>query len=203
MSPSHSATLTPKDAQPLPETRSPNQQLMPLTAKVNALDHLDIGGCDVKQLVEQFGSPLYILDEQTVRTACQQYKQSFERFYPGQSLVIYASKAWNCLAMCAIVSSEGIGIDVVSGGELYTALSAGMSPEKIYLHGNNKAPEELSLAIACGCTIIADNWFELELLTQLVQQKENGTLISEDELPEGVELCHSACESDAATHPWH
>ena len=188
MSSSHSATLTPTGDSQLQETRSPNQQLMPLTARVNEADHLEVGGCDVKQLVEQFGSPLYILDEQTVRVACQQYKQSFEKNYPGESLVIYASKAWNCLAMCAIVNSEGIGIDVVSGGELYTALAAGMPPEKIYLHGNNKAPEELALAIATGCTVIADNWHELELLAKLAQHKKDGTLISEEELPAGVSL---------------
>lgn len=174
------------------DLRSPNQQLMPLTAKVNEQDHLDIGGCDVSQLVEQFGSPIYILDEQTVRVACQQYKQSFQRFYPGESLVIYASKAWNCLAICALIKSEGIGIDVVSGGELYTALSAGIPPEQIYLHGNNKALEELALAIASGCTIIADNWHELELLTQLVKQRQVASLISVDELPSGVSLSDQA-----------
>ena len=116
------------------ETRSPNQQLFPLTAKVNPQDHLEIGGCDVTALVEQFGTPLYIVDETTLRTACQQYRDAFKRYYPGESLVLYASKAWNCLAICAIVAAEGLGIDVVSGGELYTALQAGVSPEKTYLH---------------------------------------------------------------------
>ena len=174
----------------IPDMRSPNQQLMPLTAKVNELDHLEVGGCDVKQLVEQFGSPLYILDEQTVRAACQQYRDSFKRYYPGESLVIYASKAWNCLAMCALIKSEGIGIDVVSGGELFTALTAGIDPSKIYLHGNNKAEEELALAIATGCTVIADNWYELELLAKLVKEQAQHPLISEEELPEGVSICN-------------
>ena len=103
---------------------SPNQQLLPLSAKVINHDFLEIGGCDVKTLVQQFGSPLYILDELTVRTACQQYRDAFNKYYKGQSQVLYASKAWNCLAVCAIVASEGLGIDVVSGGELYTALNA-------------------------------------------------------------------------------
>ncbi|HEY9644650.1 MAG TPA: diaminopimelate decarboxylase [Coleofasciculaceae cyanobacterium] len=149
---------------PTTDHPSPNQFLLPLTAQVNSQDHLEIGGCDVTDLVKQFGSPLYILDEQTFRTACRQYRQSFEQYYPGESQVIYASKAWNCLAVCAIVASEGLGIDVVSGGELYTALQAGVKPEAIYLHGNNKSVDELSFAIEQGCTIIVDNWLELKTL---------------------------------------
>ncbi|WP_416670212.1 diaminopimelate decarboxylase [Egbenema bharatensis] len=146
---------------------SPNQFLLPLTATVNAQDHLEVGGCDVSDLVQRFGSPLYVLDEETLRSACRQYRQSFERYYPGDSLVIYASKAWNCLAVCAIVASEGLGIDVVSGGELYTALQAGVPAEKTYLHGNNKSVEELQFAVESGCTIVVDNWYELETLTQI------------------------------------
>lgn len=149
------------------EIRSPNQELLPLTAQVNSRDGLEIGGCDVKALVEQFGSPLYILDEVTFRTACRQYRDAFARYYPGQSLVLYASKSWNCLAICAIAASEGLGIDVVSGGELYTALEAGVTANKLYLHGNNKSTAELELAIESGCTIIVDNWLELETLVDM------------------------------------
>lgn len=145
----------------------PNQQLLPLTARVNRDDFLEIGGCDVTKLVQQFGSPLYILDETTLRIACQQYRDTFKKYYKGESQVLYASKAWNCLAVCAIVASEGLGIDVVSGGELYTALEAGVSPEKIYLHGNNKSGDELTLAIESGCTIVVDNWYELHTLVEL------------------------------------
>lgn len=165
---------------------------MPLTAQTNEQDHLEIGGCDVIQLVQQFGSPLYILDEKTVRTATQQYRDAFESYYPGNSLVLFASKAWNCLATCALMMSENIGIDVVSGGELYTALSAGMPPETIYLHGNNKGREELALAIAAGCTVVADNWFELELLLQLVQEAAQHNLVDPAELPGGVTLSTAA-----------
>lgn len=146
---------------------SPNQQLLPLTARINSHDHLEIAGCDVKNLVEQFGSPLYILDEETLRTACRQYRDSFKHYYQGESQVLYASKAWSCQAVCAIVNSEGLGIDVVSGGELHTAITAGVTPDKIYLHGNNKSPEELAFAIESGVTIVVDNWYELETLTQM------------------------------------
>ncbi|WP_375513196.1 diaminopimelate decarboxylase [uncultured Nostoc sp.] len=148
---------------------SPNQELLPLTARVHNHDLLEIGGCDVTTLVEQFGSPLYILDEETLRLACQQYRDAFKQYYKGESQVLYASKAWNCLAVCAIAASIGLGIDVVSGGELYTALQAGVSPNKIYLHGNNKSREELILATKSGVTIVADNWYELRTLVEIAQ----------------------------------
>lgn len=152
------------------ERRSPNQELLPLTAKINSQDCLEIGGCDVTTLVQQFGSPLYILDEETFRTACRQYREAFERFYPGEFQILYASKAWSCLGICAIAYSEGLGIDVVSGGELYTALQAGVKPELIYFHGNNKSIEELTFAIESGCKIVVDNWYELKTLVDLVKR---------------------------------
>jgi diaminopimelate decarboxylase len=151
--------------------RSPNQQLLPLTATINEKDHLDIGGCDVVDLVQRFGSPLYILDEATLRSTCRQYRDAFVRYYPGESQVLYASKAWNCLAVCAIVASEGLGIDIVSGGELYTAIQAGVSPTKLYLHGNNKSRAELQLAVTSGCTIVVDNWHELRTLVAIAEEQ--------------------------------
>lgn len=165
------ATATASGRQYLPvfttSDPSPNQHLLPLTARVNAQNHLEVGGCDVTTLVQRFGTPLYILDEAGLRTACRQYRQAFERYYPAESLVIYASKAWNCLAVCAIVGDEGLGIDVVSGGELYTALQAGLTPDTMYFHGNNKSAEELRLAIETGCTVVVDNWLELNTLVSL------------------------------------
>lgn len=152
------------------ETTAPNQSLMPLTARVNSQDHLEIGGCDVTQLTQQFGSPLYILDEATLRMACRQYREALSQYYPGESLVLYASKAWSCLAICAMVAHEGLGVDVVSGGELHTALQAGVAPNQIYFHGNNKSRDELRDAIASGCKIVVDNWLELESLTALAAE---------------------------------
>lgn len=146
---------------------SPNQQILPLTATVNDRDHLEIGGCDVVDLVQKFGSPLYILDETSLRTACRQYRQAFDRYYPAEALVLYASKAWNCLAVCAIAHSEGLGVDVVSGGELYTALTAGVKSEKLYLHGNNKSKAELQMAIDAKVTIVVDNWLDLHNLVDM------------------------------------
>ncbi|MGD1849907.1 MAG: diaminopimelate decarboxylase [Cyanophyceae cyanobacterium] len=155
------------DASARAEDASPNQFLMPLNATVSDRDTLEVGGCDVTELVERVGSPLYILDEQNLRKTCQQYRNALNDFYGGESLVIYASKAWSCTAICAIAHSEGIGMDVVSGGELHTALQAGVPSDKIYLHGNNKSVEELALAVEKGCTIIADNWFDLHNLVGL------------------------------------
>ncbi|MBD2091871.1 diaminopimelate decarboxylase [Microcoleus sp. FACHB-1515] len=146
---------------------SPNQQILPLTAIANDRDHLEIGGCDVVDLVQKFGSPLYILDETSLRTACRQYRQAFDRYYPGEALVLYASKAWNCLAVCAIAHSEGLGVDVVSGGELYTALTAGVKSEKLYLHGNNKSRSELEMAIEAKVTVVVDNWLDLHNLVEM------------------------------------
>lgn len=153
------------------DSLSPNQQLLPLTAIINSHDHLEIGGCDVVDLVSQYGSPLYILDEVSLRTACQQYRDAFSKHYQGQSQVLYASKAWSCLAVCAIVGSEGLGIDVVSAGEILTALRAGVSPSLIYFHGNNKSADELSYALEFGCTIVVDNWNELQTLELLAKEQ--------------------------------
>ncbi|MFB8787848.1 MAG: diaminopimelate decarboxylase [Potamolinea sp.] len=170
------------------ENRSPNQELLPLTATVNNNDCLEIGGCDLTQLVEKFGSPLYILDEVTLRTACRQYKEAMSRYYQGESLVLYASKAWNCLAVCAIVGSEGLGIDVVSGGELYTALQAGVSAEKLYFHGNNKSQAELELALEHCCTIVVDNWLELRTLADMASASQPSRMMLR--LTPGIE-CHT------------
>ena len=153
----------------LTDSVSPNQQLLPLTAQINHQDHLEIGGCDVVALVQQFGSPLYILDEETLRTACRQYRDELKQYYPGKSQVYYASKAWSCQAICAIVASEGLGIDVMSGGELYTALQAGVSPNMLYLHGNNKSFTEQKLTVEVGSTIIVDNWLELYTITDIAK----------------------------------
>ncbi|MDB9525010.1 diaminopimelate decarboxylase [Oscillatoria sp. CS-180] len=168
---------------------SPNQKLLPLSAEVSEQDHLVIGGCDVPELIERFGSPLYILDESTLRLACQQYRDAMTQHYPGESLVIYASKAWSCLAVCAVVNSEDLGIDVVSGGELLTATQAGVSANHLYFHGNNKSAQELQMGIDVGCRIVVDNWFELKLLTQCLKESDTTASILLRLTP-GIE-CHT------------
>jgi diaminopimelate decarboxylase len=169
---------------------SPNQELMPLTAKVKGNDQLEVGGCELQQLMEQYGSPLYVLDEFTLRTACSQYRDSFATYYSGESLVIYASKAWSCMAVCRIIDSEGLGFDVVSGGELYTTLEAGVSQDKIYFHGNNKSAAELELAVETGCTIMVDNWLELQTLTRIATDQNSQPVPIMVRLTPGIE-CHT------------
>ncbi|MEM6350744.1 MAG: diaminopimelate decarboxylase [Cyanobacteria bacterium P01_D01_bin.14] len=171
------------------DSDSPNQRLLPMTATVNDADHLEVGGGDVVSLVQEFGSPLYILDEQTLRLAAQQYREALKQYYPGESLVVYASKAWNCLAVCAIALQENIAIDVVSGGELYTALQAGATGEMLYFHGNNKSAEELMMGLEADCRFMVDNWHELEMLAELAQtQGKTATILLR--LTPGIE-CHT------------
>ncbi len=146
---------------------APNQQILPLTAHTNKQGHLEIGGCDVVELVSRWGSPLYIVDEITLRTACRQYQEGFRQDYPGNFQVIYATKAWCCLGVLAVVVGEGLGLDVVSGGELTTAMRLGVSPELVYFHGNNKSVAELQLALDYGCRVVVDNWYELQTLAGL------------------------------------
>ena len=177
---------------------SPNQSLLPLTANINNHDHLEIGGCDLQTLVEQFGSPLYILDETTLRTACHQYRDGFKTYYQGESQVIYASKAWSSLAVVGVIATENLGFDVVSGGELYTTQKAltqlGYScqeiAQKIYFHGNNKSVAELEQALEMGCTIIVDNWLELQTLVQLGETIPNQKTPILIRLTPGIE-CHT------------
>lgn len=130
---------------------------------------LTIGGVRADELVEKFGTPLYVLDEQTIRNNCRNFKKSIdENFEKG--LVLYASKALNCLEMCRIVNQEGLGIDCVSAGEIYTALKSGFPAEKIYFHGNNKTTDELIYAIENNVgVIIVDNNFELDEINNLAR----------------------------------
>ena len=138
------------------------------TLKINSLGHLSIGGADATELAKQFGTPLYVMDEQYIRDMCAAYAAAIRTDYDGNGLVLYASKAFSCMAIYKIVQQEGIGVDVVSGGELYTALRAGFPAEKICLHGNNKQPGELALAVESGVGLIAvDSYSELDALDAL------------------------------------
>ncbi|WP_141501007.1 diaminopimelate decarboxylase [Paenibacillus luteus] len=141
------------------------------TSKINTKGHLEIGGCDVADLAAQFGTPLYIVDEALVRQRASEYVEAFKasglRFQ-----VAYASKAFSVMAMCAIAEQEGLSLDVVSDGELYTAMQAGFPAERIHFHGNNKTPEEINMALdaGIGCFVV-DNFMELQLLNALAGDK--------------------------------
>jgi len=141
------------------------------TMKVNGAGHLEIGGCDTIQLAKDFGTPLYVMDESALRTKCQEYIQAFRNYYPN-SEVIYASKVFSTMAMCRLVEEEGLGLDVVSGGELHTALASNFPAGKIYFHGNNKTPEELEMGLEARIgRFVVDNFYELELLNELARQR--------------------------------
>ncbi|HHW11456.1 MAG TPA: diaminopimelate decarboxylase [Firmicutes bacterium] len=137
---------------------------------INSSGHLEIGGCDVVELAKAFGTPLYVLDEAKIRANCRAYHEALKGVYPNYELV-YAGKAFLTQAMCGLVYQEGFGLDVVSGGELYTALRAGFPAENINFHGNNKSRAELVMALKNGVgRIMVDNLMELETLIQLAME---------------------------------
>lgn len=138
---------------------------------VNGEGHLTVGGIDTVELAHEYGTPLYVMDEDLIREHCRSFKQSMDKYYGGKGLVCYASKAFCCKAMCRIMLEEGLGLDVVSEGELYTALSVGFPAEKLCFHGNNKTDRELSYALEQGVgRIIVDNIFELDRLNALAEK---------------------------------
>ncbi|MBR7164162.1 MAG: diaminopimelate decarboxylase [Clostridia bacterium] len=138
---------------------------------INEENHLTIGGIDTTKLAAKYGTPLYVLDEDTIRANCRLYTESMNRFYDGNGLILYASKALCNTALCKIVASENMGVDVVSGGELYTAHKAGVPMDKVYFHGNNKTADELELALSLGVgRFIVDNRDELLLLNSLCEK---------------------------------
>jgi diaminopimelate decarboxylase len=141
------------------------------TQRINAQGHLEIGGCDTVDLAREFGTPLYVMDEASVRDRCRAYRQAFETRH-AHSEIVFAGKAFLTLATCRIVAQEGLGLDVSSAGELYTALKAQFPPERIYLHGSYKSRRELEMALDHGVgRIIVDSDSELDELNALAAEK--------------------------------
>lgn len=135
---------------------------------INERGNLTIGGADTVELAREYGTPLYVFDENEIRKNLCEFRESMVENYGGNGLVVYASKAFCCKEMCRICNSENVGIDVVSGGELFTALSVGFPAEKIVFHGNNKTRAELEAAVKNGVVrIIVDNITELETLNEI------------------------------------
>lgn len=147
---------------------STNQSLKPLTLQTNAGGNLQIGGCDMVELANKYNTPLYILDEYTIRSICNDYKTAFKA-YPKVNMM-YASKALCTQAVSAILADEGFGFDVVSAGEIYTVYKGGVDMSKVVFNGNNKSFEELNLAMQYGVgRISVDNFFELSLLNEVAK----------------------------------
>ncbi|BAH05587.1 diaminopimelate decarboxylase [Clostridium kluyveri] len=131
---------------------------------------LYIGGISTEKLIEDYGTPLYVIDEKLVRDKCRRYYKAFKAHKNNK--VTYAGKAFLNLAMCQIINSEGLYLDVVSEGELYTALKSGFPMEKIYFHGNNKTLEEIEMGIDLEVgRFVVDNLYEMDKINSLAKEK--------------------------------
>jgi diaminopimelate decarboxylase len=143
--------------------------IFPRTAGATPDGHLTLGGCDAVDLAKEFGTPLYVFDEEELRAACREHIEAF-RSRHADSTVIYAAKAYIGSWLAALLAEEGLGLDVVSGGELAVARSAGFPMERVYFHGNNKSTQELREALEAGVgRVVIDNFHELALLNGIAQ----------------------------------
>src|SRR5438270_2519962 len=140
-------------------------QLWPQTVTRGPAGALSVGGRDVRDLAAEFGTPAYLLDEADFRARCRAFAEAFH-----DADVYYAGKAFLCKAVVRMIAEEGLALDVCTGGELAVALAAGMPPERIGLHGNNKSPSELARAVEAGVgRIIVDSFDEIARLTGLAR----------------------------------
>lgn len=138
--------------------------LLPRSAAVDAAGRVSVGGCDLVELAERHGTPLFVYDEEELRARCHRYREAFGA---GAS---YGSKAFLNLAMARLVDEEGLGLDVATGGELAVARAAGFPADRLVLHGNNKSTEELAAALETGVgRIVVDSHDELDRLEALVR----------------------------------
>jgi diaminopimelate decarboxylase len=135
--------------------------------EINHLGHTVFDGCDVVDLAQEYGTPLYVVSESEIRNRCSSIRTNFTDKY-ADTMALYASKAMSNVALYKIIADEGMGIDVVSGGELYTAIKADFPMDKIYFHGNNKTQSEIKLGIDnnIGCFVI-DNEYEMGMIQGL------------------------------------
>ena len=162
------------------------------TQAINGEGRLEIGGCDAVELARRFGTPLYVVDEQYLRETCREFRSTFESRYPN-SHISFSSKAFTTMAICRIVEAEGLGVDVSSGGELHTALSAGVAPSKIVMHGSNKSAEEMRMAVAARVSRIGIDCLEEIEALQSIASAEKATLEVLVRVAPGV-------EADTHTH---
>ena len=168
--------------------KTANQSIKPITTKINDNGNLEIGGCDLVELADKFGTPLYVFDEATIRSMTSSYKDAFKN-YPNMKMM-FAAKAFMTKAICKIMQQEGFGLDLCSGGEIYTAKTSGFDMSKTLFNGNNKSYDDLLLALESGIgTISVDNFFELALLNSIAKSK-NQTVRILLRITPGIE-CHT------------
>ena len=152
-------------------TSSTNQLLKPITTKYNSKGNLEIGGCDLVELADKFDTPLYVIDEKTLRNICKDYKKAFANYHKIKFM--YASKALCTSAISRILEDEGFGFDTVSAGEIYTLQNADIDMENVLFNGNNKSYSELEYAIDAGVgRISVDNFIELYFLNKIAKAKD-------------------------------
>ena len=146
-------------------------KLFPSASVVNDNGHLVIGGCDTVELAAEFGTPLYLFDEISLRGRCAEVKREFGQRY-ADTAVFYSAKAFINKALARLFNEEGLGLDVVSAGEMSIAHSAGFPMDRVYFPGNNKSAEELRLALEWSVgRIVVDNLYELDLLGKLARER--------------------------------
>ena len=177
-----------KAFEPNRDIDSPNRNIAPISSEISESEELVVGGCQLSELAKKYGTPLYVIDEMSLRTACKTYIDSLKKHYPGDSLPLYASKANSSLAICALIASEGFGLDAVSEGELLTALKGGVKGENIVFHGNNKSHDELNFAYKNNVTIVLDNHHDIDLLKKIASDKRKARLMLR--ITPGIE-CHT------------
>ena len=135
-------------------------------------NNLTIGGINAVALAQEYGTPLYVLDENKIRQNCSSYVASMDKYYDGNGRILFASKAMCISELCRIVADEKLGLDVVSGGEMYTAYKSGFPMDKVYFHGNNKTVDEIKMALDLGVgRFVVDNEHELETISRLSKEK--------------------------------
>ena len=166
-----------------------SQKLYPISLGINETGHLTISGLDTVNLAKKYGTPLYVIDEPTFRYNANEYINSLKKYYDN-FLVLYAAKAFACKKIFKLANEIGLGLDLVSGGELYTAIQSNFNLRNTYFHGNNKSEEEIQLAIKNNIgKIVCDNFYELELLQKIAKDK-NKIIEILIRLTPGIE-CHT------------
>src|SRR6266516_3111339 len=144
--------------------------LLPDTAEVTPEGHLSLAGCDLVDVAAEFGTPLYLYDEATIRNRARAYRDGLRAAYPGESLVCYAGKAYSAPWLLRVIAEEGLGLDVVSGGELFAAQHSSFPMQRVFFHGNNKGADELELALRLGVSrVVIDNFEEIKRLSELAR----------------------------------
>ena len=138
--------------------------LFPVTYRVNAAGHMEVGGCDLVEIARRHGTPLYVYDEATVRQRAAEYMSAMD----GAGQVLYSAKAFASPQFLRVIAEEGLGLDVVSAGELHLALKSGFPRDRVHFLGNNKSVEDLEAAYRAGATIVIDGDHEFDLLRRVV-----------------------------------